>query len=60
MVSGPFGRLTELINQAWRSFGAFSPQGANTINTTIAEVKVQPKSDQDKAKPKKDSILSLF
>ena len=57
MVSGPFGQLNELINQAWRSFG----ERANTTpNTTIAEMKVQPKSDQNKAKPKKDSILSLF
>ena len=56
MVSGPFGQLNELINQAWRSFG----ERTNTINTTIASLALQPKSDQNKAKPKKDSILSLF
>ena len=56
-VSGPFGQLNELINQAWRSFGE---RTNTTPNTTIAEMKVQPKSNQNKAKPKKDSILSLF
>ncbi|MGB0383655.1 MAG: hypothetical protein ACPGWR_02435 [Ardenticatenaceae bacterium] len=57
MVSGPFSQLTELINQGWRSF---SERANTTPNTTVAQVKVQPKSNQNKAKPKKDSILSLF
>ncbi|MGB0389567.1 MAG: hypothetical protein ACPGWR_32505, partial [Ardenticatenaceae bacterium] len=53
MLSGPFGRLNELINQAWRSFGENT-----TPNTTIASLAVQPKSNQNQTKPKKDSILS--
>ena len=59
MLSGPFGQLNDLINQAWRSFGQST---SATPKNTIAEVQVEPtkRSDQSKSKPKKESILSLF
>ncbi len=61
MLSGPFGKLDELIDQAWRQYGA-------KASTTISEVQVQPTTKQSsiptkpktEKNPNKESILSLF
>ena len=63
MLSGPFGTLDELIDQAWRQYG----QRTSKASTTISEVKVQPTTKQSASptkpktpNPNSESILSLF
>lgn len=64
MLSGPFGKLDELIDQAWRQYG----QRMHKASTTISEVKVQspinqssiPTKSKTEKNPDKESILSLF
>ena len=58
MLSGNYGQLNQLIEQAWKEFGKTEkPGGINDqTSTTIAQVSVK----QNQKKPNKESILSLF
>ncbi len=56
MLSGQFGQLNDLVNQAWREFGKSTSSA--TPKSTIAQVKVSSKPE--KSNPNKESILSLF
>jgi len=55
MLSGKFGQLNDLVNQAWREFSKGTP---TTPKSTIAQVEVSSKPE--KSNPNKESILSLF
>lgn len=56
MLSGKFGQLNGLVNQAWREFG----KSTSSPKSTIAQVEVKPTQKQEKSNPNKESILSLF
>ena len=63
MLSGHYGQLNQLIDQAWREFSQNKQEliGVNdSKGTTIASVSVKPTKKPDQKNPNKESILSLF
>ena len=63
MLSGHYGQLNQLIDQAWREFGhqRQGPIGINSqTSTTIASASVKPTKKRMRKNPNKESILSLF
>ncbi len=59
MLSGHYGQLNQLIDQAWRKFSQ-NKQESTSAGVTIASAKVTPTKKPDQSKPNKESILSLF
>lgn len=61
MLSGRYGQLNQLIEQAWQEFSQNQSEPIDTkvsCGTTIAQVSVKPAKKP--TKPNKESILSLF
>ncbi len=63
MLSGHYGQLNQLIDQAWREFSQNKQEliGVNdSKGTTIASVSVKSIKKPDQKNANKESILSLF